>query len=107
MEKISKLTCVVCFGMLSAAGLTACSDNNDFADLGPLTPEEQAFGKATGNFTNTTGEKITEYVNKVIDENKNLINLYQEQLSSIQAPTNRFTDSLSSWVIRSITITSQ
>lgn len=37
--------------MLSAAGLTACSDNNDFADLGPLTPEEQAFGKATGNFT--------------------------------------------------------
>ena len=51
MEKISKLTCVVCFGMLSAAGLTACSDNNDFADLGPLTPEEQAFGKATGNFT--------------------------------------------------------
>ena len=51
MEKLSKLTCVVCFGMLSAAGLTACSDNNDFADLGPLTPEEQAFGKATGNFT--------------------------------------------------------
>ena len=51
MEKISKLTCVVCFGMLSATGLTACSDNNDFADLGPLTPEEQAFGKATGNFT--------------------------------------------------------
>ena len=51
MEKISKLTCVVCFGMLSAAGLTACSDNNEFADLGPLTPEEQPFGKATGNFT--------------------------------------------------------
>ena len=51
MEKISKLTCVVCFGMLSAAGLTACSDNNEFADLGPLTPEEQTFGKATGNFT--------------------------------------------------------
>ena len=37
--------------MLSAAGLTACSDNNEFADLGPLTPEEQTFGKATGNFT--------------------------------------------------------
>ena len=51
MEKISKLTCVVCFGMLSATGLTACSDNNEFADLGPLTPEEQTFGKATGNFT--------------------------------------------------------
>ena len=38
--------------MLSAMMLTACSDNDDVAnELGPLNPEEQAFGKATGNFT--------------------------------------------------------
>ena len=38
--------------MLSTIVLTACSDNDDDANgLGELTPEEQAFGKATGNFT--------------------------------------------------------
>ena len=37
--------------MLSATGLTACSDNSELSDLGQLTPEEQTFGKATGNFT--------------------------------------------------------
>ena len=48
----TKLSKVICFGMLSVAGLTACSDNNESgSDLGQLTPEEQSFGKATGNFT--------------------------------------------------------
>jgi CxxC motif-containing protein (DUF1111 family) len=46
-----KLKTMICFGMLSAAGLTACSDNKELSDLGQLTPEEQTFGKATGNFT--------------------------------------------------------
>ena len=30
---------------------TACSDSNDLTELGLLETEEQAFGKATGNFT--------------------------------------------------------
>ena len=38
--------------MLSVTMLTACSDDDDNANgLGSLTPDEQAFGKATGNFT--------------------------------------------------------
>jgi CxxC motif-containing protein (DUF1111 family) len=38
--------------MLSVSLLTACSDHDDDANgLGSLTPDEQAFGKATGNFT--------------------------------------------------------
>ena len=52
MINISKLTRFTCIGMLSAIVLTACSDQDDDANgLGELTPEEQAFGKATGNFT--------------------------------------------------------
>ncbi len=51
MLNISKLTKVMYIGMLSVVGLAACSDKNETAELGPLTPEEQAFGKATGNFT--------------------------------------------------------
>ena len=52
MMNVSKLTKVTCIGMLSAILLTACSDDNDNANgLGLLTPDEQAFGKATGNFT--------------------------------------------------------
>ena len=40
-------------GLLVCAGmLTACSDSDDStADLGPLTPAEDYFGQATGNFT--------------------------------------------------------
>ena len=38
--------------MLSVSLLTACSDHDDDPNgLGSLTPDEQAFGKATGNFT--------------------------------------------------------
>ena len=52
MKYVTKLTRIICFGMLSFTMLTACSDSNDVADeLGPLTPEDLFFGKATGNFT--------------------------------------------------------
>ena len=38
--------------MLAASVLSACSDSSDsIAGLGPLTPDEEVFGKATGNFT--------------------------------------------------------
>ena len=48
----SKLSSIVCFGMLSATIVTACSDNDDsLTELGQLVPDEQSFGKATGNFT--------------------------------------------------------
>lgn len=41
------------FGILACAGLlTACSDDDNIdTDLGSLTPSENAFGQATGNFT--------------------------------------------------------
>jgi len=48
MNKLSRLFFV---SMLAAPVLSACSDDNDLTQLGPLTPEEQMFGKATGNFT--------------------------------------------------------
>ena len=52
MIHVSNLTRITCIGMLSATLLTACSDHDDDANgLGELTPDEQAFGKATGNFT--------------------------------------------------------
>ena len=52
MKYVTKLTRIICIGMLSFTMLTACSDSNDVADeLGPLTPEDLFFGKATGNFT--------------------------------------------------------
>ena len=52
MIHVSNLTRITCIGMLSATLLTACSDHDDDANgLGSLTPDEQAFGKATGNFT--------------------------------------------------------
>ena len=38
--------------MLATIVLSACSDSNDsLSDLGPLTPDDEVFGKATGNFT--------------------------------------------------------
>ena len=52
MIHVSNLIRITCIGMLSATLLTACSDHDDDANgLGELTPDEQAFGKATGNFT--------------------------------------------------------
>ena len=42
---------MVLAGLLVAPAFTACSDSNDLTELGPLETEEQAFGKATGNFT--------------------------------------------------------
>ena len=42
----------MCVGMLSATILTACSDSNEPTNsLGNLTPAEEVFGKAVGNFT--------------------------------------------------------
>ena len=48
-QKLSQLSVIA---MLSAPLLTACSDDDDnsTADLGKLTPAEEVFGKATGNF---------------------------------------------------------
>ena len=52
MIHVSKLTRITCIGMLSVSLLTACSDHDDNANgLGSLTPDEESFGKATGNFT--------------------------------------------------------
>lgn len=49
MNKLSRLFIV---SMLAVPMLSACSDSDDSGtELGPLTPDEQAFGKATGNFT--------------------------------------------------------
>ena len=49
MNKQSRLFIV---SMLAASVLSACSDTSDTArSLGPLTPDEEVFGKATGNFT--------------------------------------------------------
>ena len=51
-QKLSRLSVIA---MLSAPLLTACSDDDDNnannTNLGPLTPAEAVFGKATGNFT--------------------------------------------------------
>ncbi len=49
-QKLSRLSVIA---MLSAPLLTACSDDDDnsTADLGKLTPAEEVFGKATGNFS--------------------------------------------------------
>ena len=49
LQKLSKLSVIA---MLSAPLLTACSDDDDnTTNLGTLTPAEEVFGKATGNFT--------------------------------------------------------
>ena len=42
---------MVLAGLLVAPAFTACSDSDDLTELGQLETEEQAFGKATGNFT--------------------------------------------------------
>ena len=53
MMNLQKLTKLSVIAMLSAPLLTACSDDDDSntTNLGPLTPTEDMFGKATGNFT--------------------------------------------------------
>ena len=38
-------------GLLLAPAFTACSDSDDLNELGPLVPEEQAFGKANDVFS--------------------------------------------------------
>ncbi len=48
MKNISKL---VVAGLLSMPMLTACHDDDDNVDLGSLTPESNAFGKANDTFT--------------------------------------------------------
>ena len=49
MNKLSRLFFV---SMLAVSVLSACSDSSDSGtELGPLTPDELSFGKATGNFT--------------------------------------------------------
>ena len=42
---------MVLAGLFVAPAFTACSDSNDLTGLGELETEDQAFGKATGNFT--------------------------------------------------------
>ena len=49
---MNKQSCLFIMSMLAASVLSACSDSSDsMSDLGPLTPDEEVFGKATGNFT--------------------------------------------------------
>ena len=48
MKSITKLACTA---LLSMPVLVACQDNDDIIDLGPLTPEEEAFGKANDVFS--------------------------------------------------------
>ena len=52
MMKLQNFNKFYFIAMLSAPLLTACSDDeSNVADLGSLTPAEEVFGKATGNFT--------------------------------------------------------
>ena len=48
MKSIIKLTC---FALLTMLMLMACQDNDDIIDLGPLTPEDEVFGKANDVFS--------------------------------------------------------
>ena len=48
MKSIIKLTC---FALLTMLMLVACQDNDDIIDLGPLTPEDEVFGKANDVFS--------------------------------------------------------
>jgi len=49
---MNKQSCLFIMSMLAASVLSACSDSSDsMSGLGPLTPDEEVFGKATGNFT--------------------------------------------------------
>ena len=48
MKSIKKITC---FALLTMLMLVACQDNDDIIDLGPLTPEDEVFGKANDVFS--------------------------------------------------------
>ena len=48
MKSITKLAC---FALLTTSMLVACQDNDDIIDLGPLTPEDEVFGKANDVFS--------------------------------------------------------
>ena len=41
----------IAVAIVAAAIMTACTSDDDATGLGELETEEQAFGKATGNFT--------------------------------------------------------
>ncbi|MBR4650111.1 MAG: hypothetical protein IKO67_08155, partial [Bacteroidaceae bacterium] len=51
MVRYRNIMKMVLAGLLITPAFTACSDSNDLTELGPIETEEQAFGKATGNFT--------------------------------------------------------
>ena len=51
MVNYHKLFKLVMAGLFIAPAFTACSDSDEQTGLGELEIEEQAFGKATGNFT--------------------------------------------------------
>ena len=51
MVRYQNILKMVVAGLFVAPAFTACSDSNDLTELGELETEEQAFGKATGNFT--------------------------------------------------------
>ncbi len=51
MVRYQNIFKMVLAGLLVTPAFTACSDSNDLTGLGQLESEEQAFGKATGNFT--------------------------------------------------------
>ena len=48
MKSIKKISC---FALLTILMLVACQDNDDIIDLGPLTPEDEVFGKANDVFS--------------------------------------------------------
>ena len=48
MKSIKK---IACFALLTMLMLVACQDNDDIIDLGPLTPEDEVFGKANDVFS--------------------------------------------------------
>lgn len=51
MRNLGKLSRFVVMGLVMVQALTACSDEDKLDDLGPLTPDEEVFGKANDVFT--------------------------------------------------------
>ena len=51
MRTSKNLLRLIAVGLLATPLLTACSDDESTGGLGELTPAEEFFGKATGNFT--------------------------------------------------------
>ena len=50
MTNFRKLTKLTCLALAAMPLLTACTDDDATTNLGPLTPEESAFGKANDVF---------------------------------------------------------